>query len=107
MLNSSAFKLGDKKIGGNARCLIIAEIGINHNGSYAMAIRMIDAAKEAGADAVKFQTFSTDALVTKSAKMAAYQQKNTKKKSTQWDLLKKCELNALEFKKLKAYCDRV
>ena len=58
------------------RCLIIAEAGVNHNGDLEIARKLIEIAAEAGADYVKFQTFSADKLVTKKAKQAAYQKKN-------------------------------
>ena len=70
---------------------IIAEAGVNHNGSYEMAVRLIDAAADAGADAVKFQTFRAGQLVTRSAAMAAYQQKATSFES-QYAMLKALEL---------------
>ena len=57
---------------------IIAEAGINHNGSFDMTKKLVDIAKEAGADAVKFQTFKAENLVTKSAKQADYQVENLK-----------------------------
>ena len=59
------------------RTLIIAEAGVNHNGSIEIAKKLVDAAKECGADIVKFQTARWDSLVSKSAKMAEYQKKNT------------------------------
>lgn len=70
---------------------IIAEAGVNHNGSYELAIRLIDAAAEAGANVVKFQTFRAGHLVTRSAAMAAYQQKTTSFES-QYAMLKALEL---------------
>lgn len=83
---------------------IIAEAGINHNGSFVMAKQLIDVAKEAGADAVKFQTFKAENLVTKSAKQAEYQVKNLKESTSQLDMLKKLELTFEEFTALQQYC---
>lgn len=84
---------------------IIAEAGVNHNGSYEMACQLVDIAKEAGADAVKFQTFNTDLLVTKEAKQAPYQTRNLGVTTSQYEMLKKLELSYEEFQKLSAYCD--
>lgn len=83
---------------------IIAEAGVNHNGSFEMAKQLIDVAKEAGADAVKFQTFKAENLVTKSTKQADYQVVNLKKSTSQLEMLKKLELTFEEFSALKQYC---
>ena len=85
---------------------IIAEAGINHNGSTRIAKRLIDIAAKAGADAIKFQTFNTENLVTKSAKKAKYQKKNDNKKESQFDMLKKLELSPLMHKILLSYCKK-
>ena len=74
------------------KVLIIAEAGVNHNGSLTMARQLIDKAAEAGADFIKFQTFVAADLVTKSASKAGYQIKNTKG-TRQFEMLKKLELN--------------
>lgn len=84
---------------------IIAEAGINHNGDIRLAKQLIDAAANAGVDAVKFQTWKTELLVTKNAKMADYQIENTKRKETQFEMLKRLELSYTDFAELKAYCD--
>lgn len=84
---------------------IIAEAGVNHNGSFEIACKLIDAAVEAGADCVKFQTFKTNNLVSDSAEKADYQKDSTGEGSQQ-DMLKKLELSYSEFLDLKAYCDR-
>lgn len=83
---------------------IIAEAGVNHNGSFDMAKQLIDIAMEAGADAIKFQTFKAENLVTKSAKQADYQIENLKESTSQFDMLKKLELTFEEFTELQQYC---
>ena len=89
----------------NGSVFIIAEAGVNHNGNLAFAKKLIDAAKEAGADAVKFQTFQTEQVITKSAQKAAYQQITTGEQESQYDMVKKLELTFDEFNSLKEYCD--
>ncbi len=88
------------------KTFIIAEAGVNHNGKLELAYKLIDAAKEAGADAVKFQTFTADNSVTKSAKKAGYQNKTTDIKESQYEMIKKLELNEQQHKKLISYCKK-
>lgn len=85
---------------------IIAEIGVNHNGSVSIAKEMIDVAAEAGVDCVKFQTFKTENIVTLSAKKAEYQEENTKNAGSQYQMLKSLELTKEEFMELKKYCNQ-
>lgn len=88
-----------------AKVFIIAEAGVNHNGSIDIARQLIDAAVDAKVDAVKFQTWKTELLVSKDAEMAEYQKQNTGLEESQYDMLKKLELSYEEFKELKEYCD--
>lgn len=81
---------------------IIAEIGVNHNGSVELAKKLIKSASECNVDAVKFQTFNSDDLVTENTKTASYQEKNTNENS-QLEMLKKLELTFDDFKELKDY----
>ena len=83
---------------------IIAEAGVNHNGSYELACRLVDAAKAAGADCVKFQTFRAEELTSVHAEKAAYQKANMGGDSTQIEMLRKLELTKSEFENLKSYC---
>lgn len=87
------------------RTYIIAEAGVNHNGSIYLAKQLVDAAKDSDADAIKFQTFKTENLVTKTAKQAEYQSKNIGETTSQFDMLKKLELSYMEFKEIQEYCD--
>jgi N-acetylneuraminate synthase len=84
---------------------IIAEAGVNHNGQIELAKQLIDVAKAAGADAVKFQSFKADELVTQLAQKADYQLKNTASSESQYDMIKKLELQLEEHFLLKAYAD--
>ena len=83
---------------------IIAEAGVNHNGSIELAKKLIDVASDAGVDAVKFQSFKADNLVTKNIQKAIYQKKTTIPKESQFDMLKKLELSIEMHKELILYC---
>lgn len=88
--------------------LIIAEAGVNHNGSIELAKKLVEKAKEAGVDYIKFQTFKASKLVTKAAKQAEYQQKNIGKKGdSQYQMLKKLELSPEEHDILIDYCHQL
>jgi len=87
-----------------SRVFIIAEAGVNHNGSLEVAKSLVDVAAKAGADAVKFQTFKASNLVSKSAQKAAYQKKTTGVAETQHAMLERLELNELAHQSLIEYC---
>ena len=99
------FKIGEDAIGAGAPCWIIGEVSQTHDGSLGNAHRYIDMVADAGADAVKFQTFKTEDLVTAEAPQAAYQQKNAKAES-QYAMLKKVELSEKQFVELAKYCKK-
>lgn len=99
-----SFSIHDSKIGG-ARTFIIAEAGVNHNGDIDLAKELIVEAKRAKVDAIKFQTFRTDELVTKYAPKADYQQENTKSDETQFDMIKRLELPFKAFEELNVHAE--
>ena len=86
------------------KVFIIAEIGVNHNGSIKLAKKLIIKAKQSGADAVKFQNFITDNLVTKKARKADYQKINTGNSKSQYEMLKSLELSFDKYFVLKKFC---
>ncbi len=86
---------------------IIAEAGVNHNGDVELARQLIDAAKAAKADAVKFQTFKTEKILTRTASMADYQKENLGSEYTQFQMIKALELSFEHFAELKAYSESI
>jgi len=90
----------------SSKCFIIAEAGVNHNGKVELAYKLVDKAVEAGVDAIKFQTFKAENLVTKFADKAAYQKEQTDNIESQLQMLKKLELSFSDFINLKRYCDK-
>ncbi len=101
-----AFRIGEKQVGAGSPAFIIAEAGVNHNGDVRLAYRLIDAAKRAGADAVKFQAFRADRLVSTGTPKVAYQQSTTEASETHYDMIKKLEIDEEFQKKLFAHCRR-
>lgn len=96
--------IGNRLIGDAEPCFIIAEVGVNHNGDFNLAKKMIDEAKRAGADAVKFQTFKSEGVATTSTSMAEYQKENLGLEESQLMMLKNLELEYPDFIKLEEYC---
>lgn len=88
--------------------MIIAEAGVNHNGKLDLAYQLCDAAREAGVDAVKFQTWKTEKIIIPSTPMASYQQTNTGAHGkSQFEMLKELELGYEEFEKIQLYCQKI
>ena len=87
-------------------CFIIAEAGVNHNGNIDIAKKLIDVAVDAGTDAVKFQTFKAEKLVTTTASKAKYQIENTGTSETQFEMLRRLELSMDVYKELFSYCNK-
>lgn len=86
------------------RTYIIAEAGVNHNGDIKLAKKLIDEAKEAGADCIKFQTFIAEKVVSPTAPKAYYQMANTGQNESQLEMIKRLELSFKDFEELYDYC---
>lgn len=89
------------------KVFILVEAGVNHNGCLETAKQMIQVAKDSGADAIKFQTFKAEKLVSKFAEKAEYQKNNTQIIESQLEMIKKLELTFEDFKELKKYCEEL
>jgi N,N'-diacetyllegionaminate synthase len=103
---STKIRIGGRVVGEHAPCFIIAEAGVNHNGDIKLAKRLVDVAIHAGADAVKFQTFKAEDMVTKTAKKAGYQKKTTGARESQFVMIKKLELREQDFEELFGYAHK-
>ena len=99
------FKIENKVIGDGNRAFIIAEAGVNHNGDIDIAKQLVDKAVTCGVDAIKFQTFKTEKIVTGYADMADYQKSNIGHVFSQFNMLKKLELSQESFIKIQEYCN--
>jgi N-acetylneuraminate synthase len=97
-------RIGNKSIGPGQPVFVIAEAGVNHNGDLKMARALIDVAVEAGADAVKFQTFRAERLVTPDAPKAEYQLQTSGDSESQFEMLRRLELSADAHRELQSYC---
>lgn len=90
-----------------SKTYIIAEAGVNHNGRLDLALKLCDAAKECGVDAIKFQTWKTELIIAEGTKMAEYQKNNLNTEESQFDMLKKLELSYDQFTTIKEYCNKI
>ena len=101
----SVIKVGNNKIGFKKPVYIVAEAGVNHNGDVNIAKKLIKKAKKIGADCIKFQTFKANNIVTKKAPKADYQLNVTDAEESQYDMLKKLELDFDAYETIVKYCD--
>ena len=103
---SVRINIGDREIGDGCPCFVIAEVGVNHNGDIELAKRLIDVAADAGADAVKFQTFRAERVASTAAPKAAYQLETTDMTESQLEMLRRLELSPESHHELQAYCQK-
>ena len=97
-------ELADRQVGPGHPCFIIAEAGVNHNGEIGLAKQLVDVAAEAGADAIKFQTFRADRVVSAATPKAKYQLQTTDASESQREMLQRLELSREAHHQLQAYC---
>jgi N,N'-diacetyllegionaminate synthase len=97
-------RIGDRALGNGEPCFVIAEAGVNHNGDLRLAKKLVDIAKEAGADAVKFQTFRAEDVVTAGAGKADYQKRMTGAEESQLEMIRKLELAAGDNREIASHC---
>lgn len=102
---SNRFMIGERTISDNTEPFIIAEAGINHNGDLSLAKKMIVLAKEAGADAVKFQTFKTEEFIQDKKEQYTYYSQGKKITESQYEMFKRTEFSREEWEEIKRYCD--
>ena len=100
----TAINIGPRSVGPGQPCFIIAEAGVNHNGSLELARELVNAAVRVGADAIKFQTFETAQVATHGASKADYQLRTTDATESHYDMLRRLELSSEAHRDLMAYC---
>ncbi len=104
MPKTRTISIAQRKIGPGRPVYIIAEAGVNHNGDVSLAGRMISVARDAGADAVKFQAFNSQLIASRGAPLAPYQKRGVRSKRTQRTMLKGLELSRSDFEQLRKVC---
>ena len=104
LLRNTTIEINGRLVGDGHPCFIIAEAGVNHNGCLNRAMQLIDCAADAGADAVKFQTFKATRIATAQASQAAYQKQNLGKEQSQLEMLKALELSETDHRVLVQHC---
>ena len=104
MVSTGGVSIAGRPVGPGHPCFVIAEAGVNHNGDLDLARRLVDIAAEAGADAVKFQTFRAERLATSGAPKAEYQRRHTSTTESQLDMLRRLELTSDAHRELQARC---
>ncbi len=107
MVFAKRFKIGDRTVGEGEETYIIAEAGVNHNGNLNLAKRLVDEAKAANVDAVKFQTWKTELGISRLAPKAEYQKTETGETENQYEMVKRLELSDDDFRELEEYCRKV
>lgn len=101
-----SLRLGEREVGPGKPCLVIAEAGVNHNGSLEMALRLVDAAADAGADVVKFQTFKAERVVSRRAAKADYQKVGDSDSQGMLEMLRRLELTDDDFRAISEHARR-
>lgn len=102
----SQIRIGERLVGEGQPCFLVAEIGINHNGDIELAKKTIDAALDAGADAVKFQNYQTQDFISDKSLIYEYISQGKNVIESQYDMFKRCELTTESLRELKIYCDK-
>src|SRR5215475_15889763 len=99
-------RVGSRLVGENQPCVMVAEVGINHNGDMALAHRCIDYAADAGADALKFQNYRTEDFLSDRSLTYEYLSQGIRVTEPQYDMFKRCELSNTQLRELREHCDR-
>jgi len=104
-VTQNKINIGERLVGRGEAAFIIAEAGVNHNGDISRALQLVDEAKAAGADAVKFQTFVAENAISPGASKADYQKRSTGEQESQLEMLKRLELSFADFRKIAQRCE--